>query len=371
LRCSVNITILIFGAHSLFAIIKYNVTDLGTLGGDNSYAYDVNNYGHVVGFTRYPTAAFLWEDGVMNDLGNLGGVYTNPSPKAINNLGQVVGNCSTQLGDTGKPFIWENGAITELVNLHLADGINISGQIVGGSLVWEEGMVTSLGSLGGADTRGFDINDLGQVVGFSYTAEGKQHAFLWENGVMTDLETLGESGITRAYAINNLSQVVGASSYHAFIWENGTITDLGTLGGNLLSGDEARDINKAGQIVGSSQTTSGPHAFFWENGVMTDLNDLIGTDTGFILNRAYGINDLGQIVGVGRVDLDGDSTYDADHAFLLTPISETITVTSPDGGEELFAGTVHEITWSSKERIECGTDYRNRFSNPAERRIIH
>ena len=128
---------------------------------------------------------------------------------------------------------------------------------------------------------------------------------------ITDLGALDVSGI------NASGQVVGhayvaSGIYHAFLWENGVMRDLGTLGGS--SGSDAYGINASGQVVGSSYAAGGwAHAFLWEDGVMYDLNSLIPSGSG-VLGGAYGINDLGQIVGVGR--------NPASRAFLLTPIPE-------------------------------------------------
>jgi probable HAF family extracellular repeat protein len=80
------------------------------------------------------------------------------------------------------------------------------------------------------------------------------------------------------------------------------VTDLGTL--------SASDLNNAGQVVGQAGTTDGfNHAFLWDNGTMIDLGTLGGTNSG-----AYGINDLGQVVGAATLPAEASL-----HAFLVTP----------------------------------------------------
>lgn len=226
--------------------------DVGTLGGPFTIARAISNRGQIIGVSDLsfdaPDAdphmdgphAFLWEGGTMTDLGTLGG----PSSRAvaINELGQVVGRSSVTRGDSpGTPFVWENDMMRDLSTPGLPFG-------------------------GGAA-----INDRGQVVGNTYLGfdggvRGPQ-AVLWEHGVMQQLGTFGgpESAVT---AINDRGQIVGWATtpstwmwrgrqeryvQRAFLWENGELRDLGTLGG-LTSG--ATDINERGQVVGSSRTAS-------------------------------------------------------------------------------------------------------------------
>jgi probable HAF family extracellular repeat protein len=164
--------------------------------------------------------------------------------------------------------------------------INNRGQIVTGEdHILQDGVKTRLGTLGGRETAAMAINDLGQVVGYGTTESGDEHAFIWQDGVMTDLGTLGGRE-SSALAINDRGQVVGSSwindrdqvfedytlkwgDSHAFIWQDGVMRDLGTLGG---LDSHAYAINDLGQVVGISTTESElTSAFIWQDGVMTDL----------------------------------------------------------------------------------------------------
>jgi probable HAF family extracellular repeat protein len=236
----------------------------------------INGEGQVVG-TR-PEAgyfrAFLWEKGVLTGLGVLTGRSAGCCSLAfgINSTGQVVGKSDLN-GDSGNedPFLWENGVMKDLGFEGGATGLNDAGQVVGAlmspthAFLWTKGVRTDLGTLGGGWSGANAINQQGQIVGASSTAAGELHAFLWQNGVMKDLGTLGGDQ-SIAYALNDVGQVVGVSRNalgkdRAFLWENGRMIALGTLGG---SASTAYGINRAGRIVGKSRTKSGQvHATLW------------------------------------------------------------------------------------------------------------
>lgn len=122
-------------------------------------------------------------------------------------------------------------------------------------------------------------------------------------------------GLT-ATSINEQEQIVGIahfSEYSAFLWQNGSIINLDTAGhGQSL----ARSINDIGQVVGYNNDG----AFVWDKSYgMQSLFSLIPANTGWsCLCDAYGINNLGQIVGIGKRSATGDQGV----AFLLTPIPE-------------------------------------------------
>jgi len=153
--------------------------------------------------------------------------------------------------------------------------------------------MTDLGNLGGGEAFANDVNEAGQIVGASLDASGYQRAFLWQNGVMTDI---GVPPGASAVAINDKGQIAGTMNggRQGFLWDHGTITDLGNLGGQ---GVYASGINNEGQIVGWSYDRSGSinRPFLWQNGTMTDL----GTPTGWTWGLAVDINDAGQVAGYG------------------------------------------------------------------------
>jgi probable HAF family extracellular repeat protein len=291
------------------------IINLGTLpeGGYESEAESVNSSGQVVGvatntvpdayslfqwssqlnhFDPYPypyqERAFLWQDGVMMDLGTLG-TGTDAWGMAINERGQVVGISYT----TATP----NQIVTPCV-------FNGSGAFIPTQdpFLWENGNMTDLGGLGGTCGFPYWLDDQGRVVGVSdLTGDQVQHPFLWTKAKgMRDLGTLGGSG--SASMINNFGLVVGGSALensdlHAFLWD-GTMHDLGAI--NDCS--YAFAINNRGQIVGNwGNNGCGQGAFLWENGgPMVDLGTLLSHQTDLSALGAVSINDRGEIAGHGE-----------------------------------------------------------------------
>jgi probable HAF family extracellular repeat protein len=323
---------------------RYEVIDLGTLGGNASFGLDVNDGDEVTGNSRtstttLPLLAFSWADGEMTDLGTLPGSNAFSRGYGINNAGVVVGESDN---DRPRAFRWDDGEMSDLGDLGggsaVAHDVNDPEQIVGASsngtvtrpFVWWRGEMRDLGTVADGDAvpgRAWGINNHGDIVGFSRIAGSTSQATLWAGpnrnrlGQPVGLGSLGDGErFSEAFAINDRRQVVGrslvtGSTERAFLWEQGAgMTDLGALG---LNHSRAMDINQRGQIVGYASTFAG-HAgfsdaagFLWEDGTMYDLNDLVDAD-GWDLRAAEGINARGAITGHGRI---GGET----RAFLLVP----------------------------------------------------
>ncbi len=331
------------------------LTDLGVLpGGSNSFPYGINAKGWVVGGSENGTFdavlgipefdATLWRNGQITNLGTLGGNESLAGD--VNSRGQIVGFSANAVPDPvsmfgfateTRPFLWENGVMRDLDTLGSTDGaafmMNERGQIMGQFYVkgtttidpmfWDEnGVAADIGTLGGTNSTTWWLNNRGQVVGTSNLAgDATHHGFLWSGGTLSDLGTLGGNN-SEAFAISDSGEVTGRAdvpgsvSHHGFLSREGVMTDLGAPGSDPCSSGNA--INSKGQIVGDAGVCFvGGDAWLWENGgPIVDLNTLALPGSGMHFADAKSINDRGEIVCTGVLS-NGDQ-----HAVLLIPVGD-------------------------------------------------
>ncbi len=267
---------------------SYYITDLGSLGGSESFGYAMNDMGQVVGSSRLAgnevTHGFLFGSGRMMDLNplNSGDIQT-VGPSDINNRGTV------------------------------ASGLMRDGVYSAAIFDSRTGEITPLGSLGGVAFGSFNgtatsVNDFGEAVGYSYVDDLNRHAFLYKNGLMRDLGSLG--GYSAALSINNAGDIVGFSSESAFgvahpiLYRNGKMLTINPFG-NPSNEGIAWKLNDRGVVVGEAINGSFTNGFIYSKGAVTNIGTLNGGRNSF----AYAINDDGQVVGVADAPFK-DSCFD-------------------------------------------------------------
>lgn len=241
------------------------MTALPTLGGNNGFAASVNNRGQVAGWAENsihdPTC-------VAPQVLQFEPVIWGPGPGQIQQL-------PTYSGDP-------DGSATGINDKDQVIGISgicqnaVGNQSAIHALLWQNGTVTNLGNLGGyAWNTPMALNNHGQIVGFSdlpgdqHGANPNFHAFLWtQSHGIQDLGTLPGDAISEALGINDQGQIVGVSfgagftNPRAFLWQNGEMTDLNSLipSGSPLYLQVAQEINDLGEIVGQASNQSAGNA---------------------------------------------------------------------------------------------------------------
>jgi probable HAF family extracellular repeat protein len=301
-----------------------------------SSAVGINNAGDVVGATTSPTdptntVPFIYRNGTMTAIRDSYGSATG-----INDAGQATGYVLLPGEPNVHAFLYQDGVFRDLGGLpgysnqpySLGYAINNAGTIVGDSNA--EAMIYADGTMTGLKRRAaraaYAINDAGDVVGLLEPVAptpNSNHAFLFSGKTLIDIGSIdGAPGsVTIPTGINSHQQIVGSAwaastlRQRAFLYQNGVMTDIGTLAGGYSG---AAGINNHGHIVGSSDAS----VFLYRDGVMIDLNQAFDKDALGIwpsIQNVSAINDRGQIVGSASfADEYGNGHL---RAFLLTPLT--------------------------------------------------
>jgi probable HAF family extracellular repeat protein len=264
-----------------YRVIKFT----STLGGASSRGSDISAQGWVAGFSNLADGtrhATLWRDGSLIDLRTLGGPHSNVQWHGLNNAGMVVGIAETAETDSlGEA--WSCAPFFPFA----------SGKVCRG-FVWEDGVMTALPTLGGTHGYATSVNARGQIVGWAET-------------------------LVRDPTCDSPTQIL---QFRAVLWEpkHDRKTELPPYPGDSTSAATA--INNRGQVVGISGECdvavgrfSARHAVLWDEGTVTDLGNLGGTSW----HTPTAINQRGDVVGFSNPaaagDLNGDFLV---RAFLWT-----------------------------------------------------
>ncbi len=298
----------ILGSRNAYADAPtYTAVNLGTISNMDSWAYDINNAGQIVGVAQSsgsgPSRAFLYDKGTLADLGGYFG--GSSAALAINDTGSIVGQAYSAYGNP-TDFQLTNGIVTT-IDANNARDVNTNGDFVGNTssfsgnrayLYSNESFTDIQSAIYGADSYANAINSHGQVVGYFLSYQSANHAYLFDHGIITDIgQILG--GNSWAYDINDSGQVVGSGGQGAFLYSNGAVQFLGSW--------PARGINNLGEVVGGD--------CLYDNGDSYDLQSLLNVNEGWTGIQAFAINDYGQIVGYGYFN-------GVQRAILLNPVPE-------------------------------------------------
>ena len=256
---------------------QYTITDLPSLGGTNSRANSTNNRGWLAGYSNLTgnqsRHAALWRDGALTDLGTLGGPNSNVTWSVKSDSGIVAGISQTStpdpLGEAWSSAAFYPGATgTGYINL---------------GFVWENGTMRALPTLGGNNGFATGANSRGQVVGWA------------EN-------TVHDPTCVPPQQLQFRPVVYGP--------KGNQISELPLLAGDTSGA--ATGINEQGQAVGISGICdqavgrfTAKHALLWDNGKIVDLGNL-GAPW---WNTPTNINQRGDVVGFAGAPNDPDGNF--------------------------------------------------------------
>jgi len=291
-KCMAFTALSLLLAGSALAQPQYTVTDLGVLPGyDVSVATGLNDRGDVAGYCTGggDEVAVVWRNGQLINLGKLPKGHSALA-NSINSSGVVVGD--GDLGDD-RPQVWVSTS-AGLYNFFQAANSHTL-------------FITDAGVIGGNYIKGFSGNGWRAAL----WTQDPRDARKWQTITLPLIPGINsKSDSTTAWAFNQSGQAAGWAandiiSQHACFWNNDakhSIVDLGTLPGDWTS--IAWGMNDLGQVVGESHPPFGSLPVVWNNDAAhtaTELPLLPGDNYG----SATAINNLDQALGRSAYDVPG------------------------------------------------------------------
>lgn len=315
--------------HDVAKVLSFDIEKLPSLGGTRSSGNSINGRAWIAGYSNLPGGqsrhAALWRDGSILDLGTLGGPNSNVPWPGLNDRGMIAGISEIAaldtLGETWSCASFFPAVTGPATPRHVCRGF-----------VWDNGVMTALPTLGGENGFATGVNDRGQVVG-------------WAETLVRDPTC-------------NAPQVL---QFRAVIWEpkEKEVTQLHPLPGDSTSAATA--INNRGQVVGISGKCdvavgefSAAHAVLWEHGQVKDIGNLGGV----AWNTPMDINEAGDVVGFSDLTGDADGNSNA-HAFLWTKkngIQDLGTLPGDQTSQALGINARRQVVGTS-----CGATYCRAF----------
>lgn len=325
-RAGIVVMGLLFAALAHAATPKYYVgpiikmTDLGTLGGGEASAYDINNRGVIVGYSKNPQLvrrAFRWQNGVMTDIGTPASSGRSIA-RGINDRGEVVGLYGDPDEYSYQAFYWSaaTGVVTLNRSLYpnrtfnskyvgIARAINDQGVIVGSieasgldqsvpykpcyrslPVRWDNPFakphILLCADAGDGPNSGSDINASGWIAGYEYNGASADNGFVWKNGATTHVPAPLFGQNPRGVGINDAGLLVGSADMLgtttiAMRWTgSGGSEWLGTLPGGEAS--RATAVNEQGFITGTAEMT-----------LVDDASDEVIQDRAFLFHPDFGM----------------------------------------------------------------------------------
>lgn len=247
---------------------QYAITPLGAGTGFRAY---INGSGAIAATQHSPDRAFVWTSSGQRSYLDIP-IAGEPEVSGINDAGTVVGQVGYLDGTS-----WSARAYIANTN----------------------GTYVDVGAAFPRYSLAHYVNNNGTAVGEFGTITGPENAFIYKNGTLTTVGAESPEYGIDFHAINDNGSIAGVRRgfgtgvFTAFTYQDGQFTYLPGLGGTV---DSVHDIDSAGTVVGGSNFSGdwGGHAVMWRDGEVIDLTPRFGYST-----IAFGLNDLGQVVGTG------------------------------------------------------------------------